>query len=176
MAKKQEVPTGREVHLEPEQCDNFYRLINNVGAKDAGGLQYAMQLADLIKAVGSARKDGHLEERAKFGRLYGRVAGGKDGDAERQRIEDELTKWREKHKLTNECFSTSPTTIAIAIPPESNTVILHSLIFHARAQMGGGMVQIMEFCDKFELRAEFIAEGAIRDAEDKKAEAKKKES
>jgi len=173
MAKKQEVPTGREVHLEPEQCEAFYLLINNVGPKDAGGLRYAMNLADLIKSFGAARKAGKLDEREKFARRYTRVKSGKDGDAEREEIETELEAWKEEHKLTNECFPTSPKTIAVTIPPESDTVILHALLFHSRRQRGGGIVQIMEFCDKFELRTEFVLEAAKMDEDDKKAEAKK---
>lgn len=176
MAKKKEIPTGREVHLEPEQCDTFYKMITNVGPKDAGGLKHAIQLADLIKSVGSPRKHDRLDEREKFGRRYGRVKAGEDGDAERREIDDSLTAWLEKHKLTNSCFPKGPKTIAITIPPESDTVILHSLLFHSRIQTGGGLVQIMEFCDKFELRTEFVAEAAKIDEEDKKKEAKKNES
>ncbi len=176
MVKKQEVPTGRQIHLEPDQCETFYKLIHTVGPNNAGGLKYAMNLADLIKSVGSSRKEGKIDEREKFGRRYGRVKPGKDGNAERERIETELDEWKKENKVTNECFPTSPKTIAITIPPESDTVILHALLFHSRAQRGQGLVQIMELCDKFELRTEFVAEAAKMDEEDKKAEAKKNES
>ena len=162
------IPTGREVHFSPVQCEIFYQLLNNVGAKDAGGLRYTLQIADLIKSVGSVRNQKKLDEREKFAREYRRVLVGEEGDAEREKINEKMLKWLDENKLTNECFPTGPKTIPITIPPESDTVLLNMLLFHSRLQRGGGIVQIVELCEKFELREEFQAEAEKLDNEDKK--------
>lgn len=171
MAKK--IPTGREIHFSPEQCELLYGLLNNVKADGAGGLRYAIALTDLIKAVGAERAQNKLDERDKFARSYMRVGGGKESNEARKKINDELQEWLEEHELTNECFSTKPETIAVTIPPESNTVILNTLLFHSRIQVGSGLVKIVELCDKFELRTEFTASAVKLDADDKKAKEKK---
>lgn len=169
-AKPDSVPTGKQVHLSPEQCESLYVMLNSTPAKDAGGLRYTIQLGDLIKSLGSERKEKLLDERSKFSRRFLRVREGKEGSMERRAIAKELEDWQEEHKLTNECFPTGPETIAVTIPPESDTVLLNMFIHHSRMQQGAGLVSIMEFCDKFEFRAEYLAEAAKVDEDDEKKE------
>lgn len=170
--KTEKIPTGKQVHLSPEQCESLYVMLNSVQPKDAGGLRYTIQLGDLIKSLGSERKESLLDERSKFGRRFMRVRQGEEGNTERRAITKELEDWQEKHKLTSECFPTGPETIAVTIPPESDTVLLNMFIYHSRLQQGLALVAIMEFCDKFEFRSEFLVEAAKVDEEDKKKEEK----
>ena len=168
--KKDNIPTGKLVHLSPDQCELLFIMLNNVQAKDAGGLRYTIILADLIKSVGSERKEKLLDERSKFSRRFVRAPQGVDGDSVRRAISKELEDWKEKNKLTNECFPTGPENIKITIPPESDTVLLNMLIYHSRLQQGSGIVSIMELCDKFELRTEFVAEATRVDDVDEEKE------
>ncbi len=170
-SKKTPIPTSKQVHLSPDQCQLLYVMLNSVQPKEAGGIRYVMILSDIIKSLGSERKEDVLDDRSEFGRRFGRVREGKDGNLERRAITKELDDWLEENKLTNECFPSDPDTIPVTIPPESKTVLLNVLIYHSRLQAGLGLVAIMELCDKFEFRADFLTEAAIVDADDDKKEA-----
>jgi len=173
-ANAKSIPTGREIPLSPDQCELLYGLLNNVKADGAGGLRYAIALTDLIKSVGSERVQNKIDEREEIGRRFMRVGGGKESNQERKKIDDELQEWLEEHGLTNECFLKKRKTIAVTIPPESNTVLLNTFLYHSRQQVGSGLVPIIELCDKFELRGEFVSEAAKLDEDDKKAKDKNK--
>lgn len=168
--KKDSIPTGKLVHLSPDQCELLFIMLNHVQAKDAGGLRYTIILADIIKSVGSERKEKFLDERSKFTRRFTRARQGEEGETERREISRELEKWQEDNKLTNECFPTGSENIKITIPPESDTVLLNMLIYHSRLQQGSGIVSIMELCDKFELRTEFVVEATRADEVDEEKE------
>lgn len=171
--KTSTVPTSKQVHLSPDQCELLYVMLNNVQPKEAGGIRYVMILSDIMKSLGSERKEDLLDDRMEFGRRFGRVREGEKGIVERRAITKELDEWLKEHKLTNECFPDNEDTIAVTIPPESSTVLLNVLIHHSRLQTGLGLVAIMELCDKFEFRAEFLSQAAIVDEDD---EAKEKEA
>lgn len=175
-SKTKSIPTGKQVSLSPDQCETLFIMLNNVLAKDAGGLRYTMQLGDLIKSVGSERKEDLLDERAKFVRRFLRARQGQEGNTERRAITRELEDWLEEEGLTNECFPTEPDLIEVFIPPESDTVLLTVLIHNSRSQSGTGIVSIMEFCDKFQLRSEFLAEAAKVDEDDATKEREAREA
>ncbi len=164
------IPTSKQVHLSPNQCELLYVMLNNVQPKEAGGIRYVMILSDIIKSLGSERKEDLIDDRQDFVRRFTRVRAGDDGLVERRAIKKELEDWLEEQKLTNEVFPSDEDTIAVTIPPESSTVLLNVLIHHSRIQTGPGLVAIMELCDKFEFRSEFLAQAAIVDADDEKKE------
>lgn len=164
------VPTSKQVHLSPDQCELLYVMLNNVQPKEAGGIRYVMILSDIIKSLGSERKEDQIDDRQEFFRRFSRVRAGDDGFVERRAIKKELDDWLEEHNLTNECFPANEDTIAVTIPPESSTVLLNVLIHHSRMQTGLGLVAIMELCDKFEFRSEFLTQAAVVDEDDEKKE------
>ena len=177
MAKKGKkivtIPTSKQIHLSPDQCELLYVMLCSVQPKDVGGIRYVMILSDIIKSLGSERKQDLLDDRVEFSRRFTRVRAGDDGVVERRAIKKEVEDWLEEHNLTNECFPKDDDTIAVTIPPESSKVLLNMFIHHSEVQTGLGLVAIMELCDKFECRAEFLTKAAIVDEDN---EAKEKEA